>query len=227
LQIGARSENRARDFALAFFFDSDFRLLTFLHKIMKILSAEFVVSAPGPKQYPLDKRPQIAFAGRSNVGKSSVINALLHRKSLVKTSQTPGKTQLINFFIINSDFYFVDLPGYGYARVPHAVTDAWAPMIEGYLKDSSALRAVVVLLDSRREPDERDMKLIEWLRQYDIPAIFALTKADKLNRQEAVHAQRDIQTRLELEHLPLLSSSKSGAGMSSLWGIIAKHIGKG
>src|SRR5512135_371050 len=166
---------------------------------MKILSAEYVVSAPGPEQFPADSKPQIAFAGRSNVGKSSIINALLHRKSLVKTSQTPGKTQLINFFIINGAFYFVDLPGYGYARAPHAVTDAWAPMIEGYLKDSPALRAVVVLLDSRREPDERDMRLIEWLRQYGIPAIFTLTKADKLNRQEAVRAQRDVQVRLKLE----------------------------
>jgi GTP-binding protein len=193
---------------------------------MKILSAEFVVSAPGPKQFPVDKRPQIAFAGRSNVGKSSIINALLHRKGLVKTSQTPGKTQLINFFIINGDFYFVDLPGYGYARVPHAVTDTWAPMIEGYLKDSSALSAVVVLLDIRREPDERDMRLIEWLRQYDIPAIFALTKTDKLSRQEAVRAQRNIQASLRLDHLPLLSSSKSGAGMSGLWGEIVKHFGK-
>ncbi len=193
---------------------------------MKILSAEFVVSAPGPKQFPVDRRPQIAFAGRSNVGKSSIINALLHRKGLVKTSQTPGKTQLINFFIINGDFYFVDLPGYGYARVPHSVIDTWAPMIEGYLKGSSALRAVVVLLDSRREPDERDMRLIEWLRQYDIPAIFALTKADKLNRQEAVRAQREIQARLKLDQLPLLSSSKSGEGVGSLWGAIVKHFGK-
>ncbi len=193
---------------------------------MKIRSAEFVISAPGPKQFPIDKRPQIAFAGRSNVGKSSIINALLHEKNLVKTSQTPGKTQLINFFIINADFYFVDLPGYGYARVPRAVTDGRAPMVEGYLKDSPALRAVVVLLDSRREPDERDQRLIEWLRQYDIPAIFSLTKADKLNRQEAIRAQRDIQARLGLKDLPFLSSSKNGEGMSSLWGAIVKHIGK-
>jgi len=193
---------------------------------MKILSAEFIVSAPGPKQFPVDKSPQIAFAGRSNVGKSSIINALLHRKKLVKTSQTPGKTQLINFFLINKAFYFVDLPGYGYAHAPHEVTDAWAPMIEGYLKGSLTLRAVVVLLDSRREPDERDLRLIEWLRQYDIPAIFALTKVDKLSRQVAGRAQRDIQARLELEDLPLLSSAKSGAGMSSLWGSIVKYFGK-
>jgi GTP-binding protein len=93
----------------------------------------------------------------------------------VKASVTPGKTQLINFFVINDGFYFVDLPGYGFARVPRAVADAWAPMIEGYLKGSPGLRAVVVLLDARREPDERDMRLIDWLQQYGIPAIYALT----------------------------------------------------
>src|SRR5512142_1191621 len=160
---------------------------------MKILSAEFVTSAAGPKQFPIDKRPQVAFAGRSNVGKSSLINALLNRKSLVKTSQTPGKTQLINFFVINDSFYFVDLPGYGYARVPQAVTDAWAPMIEGYLKDSPQLAAVVVLLDSRRDPDQRDLRLLQWLAQYSVPAIIALTKTDKLNRQEIEQARRTVQ----------------------------------
>src|SRR3990172_4932281 len=163
---------------------------------MKILSAEFVISAVGPMQFPQDGKPQIAIAGRSNVGKSSIINSLLHRKDLVKTSQTPGKTQLINFFIINESFYFVDLPGYGYARVPHAVTDAWAPMIEGYLKSSPQLSSVVVLLDSRRTIDERDARLIERLRQYDLPAIYALTKADKLNRQESAQARKNISAEL-------------------------------
>ena len=194
---------------------------------MRILSAEFVTSAPGPKQFPGDRRPQIAFAGRSNVGKSSVINALLHRKNLVKTSATPGKTQLINFFIINDAFYFVDLPGYGYARVPYAVTDAWGPMIEGYLKDSPELRAVVVLLDVRRDPDERDIRLIEWLRQYDIPAIFAVTKADKLNRQEAERARRNIFSRLEITEPVLLTSAKNGQGIKELWGEINKKMKNG
>jgi GTP-binding protein len=191
---------------------------------MKILSAEFVISAAGPKQFPLDSRPQIAIAGRSNVGKSSIINSLLHRKNLVKTSQTPGKTQLINFFIINESFYFVDLPGYGYARVPHSVTDAWAPMIEGYLKNAPQLSAVIVLLDSRREPDERDVRLIDWLRQYDIPVIYALTKIDKLNRQETDRARRSISAALEIADDLVMTSAKSGQGIKELWGVIVKKL---
>jgi GTP-binding protein len=193
---------------------------------MKILSAEFVVSAPGPMQFPRDGKPQIAIAGRSNVGKSSILNALLHRKNLVKTSATPGKTQLINFFIINDSFYFVDLPGYGYARVPQSVTDAWAPMIEGYLKNSRQLAAVVVLLDSRRTPDERDVRLIEWLRQFDLPAIYALTKSDKLNRQETERAKKAVSAELGLTGPLILTSAKSGLGMKELWGEIAKHLQK-
>jgi GTP-binding protein len=193
---------------------------------MKILSAEFVISAPGPKQFPIDGKPQIAMAGRSNVGKSSILNALLHRKNLVKTSATPGKTQLINFFIINDSFYFVDLPGYGYARVPQSVNDAWAPMIEGYLKNSRQLAAVVVLLDSRRTPDERDMRLIEWLQQFDIPAIYALTKSDKLNRQETERAKRAVSAGLNLAGPLILTSAKSGLGMKELWGEISKHMQK-
>jgi len=191
---------------------------------MKILSAEFVISAAAPHQFPADRKPQIAFAGRSNVGKSSIINALLHRKNLVKTSAAPGKTQLVNYFVINEAFYFVDLPGYGFARVPRAVTDAWAPMIEGYLKGSPALSAVVVLLDARREPDDRDIRLIEWLHQYDIPAIYALTKADKLNRQEADRAQRDIHARLEMTKPLILTSAKTGLGIKGLWSEINRRL---
>jgi GTP-binding protein len=191
---------------------------------MKILSAEFIISAAASLQFPMDHKPQIAFAGRSNVGKSSIINSLLHRKNLVKTSTTPGKTQLINFFLINNDFYFVDLPGYGYARVPKSVTDAWAPMIEGYLKGVTELAAVVVLLDSRRTPDERDKRLIEWLRQYDIPAIFALTKIDKIARQESARAHRDIGSALNISGALVPTSAKSGQGIKELWGEIRKHL---
>ena len=194
---------------------------------MKILSAEFVISAVGSKQFPKDDKPHIAIAGRSNVGKSSLINALLHRKNLVKTSATPGKTQLINFFIINKQFYFVDLPGYGYARVPRAVTDAWAPMIEGYIKDALALRAVVVLLDARRQPDVRDVRLVEWLRQYNISSIYAMTKTDKLNRQEALQARQTIKAQLGIEDAPILTSAKDGQGVKELWGEIRKILTDG
>ena len=193
---------------------------------MKILSAEFISSAVGPKQFPADKRPQIAFAGRSNVGKSSLINALVHRKNLVKTSATPGKTQMVNFFLVNKEFYFVDLPGYGYARVPKGVTDSWAQMIESYLKNSSDLRAVVVLLDIRRRPDERDRRLFEWLAHYNIPAIPVMTKADKLKRQEADRARREIVASLDApaSEAPIQTSCRNGQGMDVLWRAIRMRI---
>lgn len=191
---------------------------------MKILSAEFITSAVKPAQFPRDGKPQVAFAGRSNVGKSSIINALLNRKNLVKTSATPGKTQLINFFLINNDFYCVDLPGYGYAKAPRTVVDAWAPMIEGYLKESPELKLVVVLLDIRRKPDDRDARLVEWLRHYDVPAIYILTKSDKVNRQEATRAQRDIPAILGLEEKPRFTSAKSGQGVVELRTEIARRL---
>ncbi len=191
---------------------------------MKILTAEFVTSAARPPQFPADGRPQVAFAGRSNVGKSSLINAVLNRKSLVKTSATPGKTQLINFFLVNGRFYCVDLPGYGYARAPRAVVDAWAPMIEGYLRDAPGLRGVVVLLDVRREPDDRDRRLAEWLRQYGLPALFVLTKLDKVKRQEAALAQRRITAALGLAQPPLRTSARSGEGISRLRSTIGELL---
>ena len=193
---------------------------------MKILSAKFMTSAAKPQQFPDDGKPQVAFAGRSNVGKSSLINAILNRKSLVKTSATPGKTQLINFFLINQQFYCVDLPGYGYAKAPRSVVDAWAPMIEGYIKDSRQIRVVVVLLDIRREPDERDARLIAWLAHYCVPAFYVLTKADKLKRGETARALQSITKKLGLAEPPLLTSVLTGQGIVELKAEIARRLQK-
>jgi len=191
---------------------------------MKIFSAEFIISAARPEQLPVDARPQIAFAGRSNVGKSSLINALLHRKGLVKTSSTPGKTQLINYFLINEQFYFVDLPGYGYAKAPRSVVDQWAPMIEGYLKGSPHLLTVILLFDIRREPDARDRRMVEWLTHYQIPLVAVLTKTDKVKRQEMAKAQKLAAAVLEGNAVPILTSATSGLGMKELWSEIKRIL---
>jgi GTP-binding protein len=193
---------------------------------MKILSAKFMTSAAKPRQFPVDSKPQVAFAGRSNVGKSSLINAVLNRKSLVKTSATPGKTQLINFFLINGQFYCVDLPGYGYAKAPRSVVDEWAPMIEGYIRESPQIAVVIVLLDIRREPDARDERLVEWLAHYGVPAFYVLTKADKVTRQEMAKARQAITKKLGLTDLPLLTSVKSGQGIVELKAEIARRLQK-
>ena len=151
---------------------------------MKITSATFVKSATSPEHYPRDGRPEIAFMGRSNVGKSSLINSLLGVKGLARTSSTPGRTQLINFFLINDAFYFVDLPGYGYARVPENVKKHWGPMVEKYLATRPGLVLSIVITDSRHEPTELDLQMIEWLETRRKPFIIIATKADKLSSNQ-------------------------------------------
>ncbi|MDP7157341.1 MAG: ribosome biogenesis GTP-binding protein YihA/YsxC, partial [SAR324 cluster bacterium] len=130
---------------------------------MKITSAELVISAAAPKQFPPTKVPEVAFAGRSNVGKSTLINSLLNRKNLVKTSSTPGKTQLINFFRINQSFHCVDLPGYGFAKVPAPLRRSWQALTEVYLSRREPLRGVVLIIDSRQGPTAGDVQLKQWL----------------------------------------------------------------
>jgi len=151
---------------------------------MKTNSAKFVKSATSPEQYPRDDRPEVAFIGRSNVGKSSLINSLLGTRGLARTSSTPGRTQLINFFLINDAFYLVDLPGYGYARVPSAVKREWGPMVEKYLASRPNLVLSVVITDSRHKPTELDLQMIDWLRAKKRPFVIAATKADKLSSNE-------------------------------------------
>ncbi|MCW8858769.1 MAG: ribosome biogenesis GTP-binding protein YihA/YsxC [Deltaproteobacteria bacterium] len=151
---------------------------------MKISSTEFIKSATRPGNYPPVELPEIAFAGRSNVGKSSLINVLVNRRNLVRTSSTPGRTQLINFFSVNGKFNLVDLPGYGFAKVPLAVKKAWGPMIRTYLEVRESLKAVVFILDIRRVPREEDISMLDWLEEFGVPTIPVITKIDKVNRSQ-------------------------------------------
>lgn len=156
---------------------------------MIIKSAVFIKSATNPSHYPDPLSSEIAFAGRSNVGKSSLINTLLNRKSLVKTSRTPGRTQLINFFMINESFYFVDLPGYGYAKVPPKIKREWGPMVESYLFNRNNLDAVVLAMDVRRTPTDDEKNLLKWFDHLNLRKILVLTKSDKLSKNKQIQQQ--------------------------------------
>jgi GTP-binding protein len=192
---------------------------------MKITSAEFVTSATKPSQYPSMTMPEIAFAGRSNVGKSSLINTLVNRKHLVKTSSTPGRTQLINFFDINQKMGFVDLPGYGYAKVPVAVRKKWGPMIETYLSGRETLRGVVVIMDIRRIPRQEELNLLGWLNHYAIAGILVLTKTDKLSKNKQAKQHHLIARALERPKNDfILFSAKTRRGRDTIWNAILSLI---
>ena len=192
---------------------------------MIIKSAEFIKSATRPAQYPPAQLPEIAFAGRSNVGKSSLINTLVNRKRLVKTSSTPGRTQLINFFDINQQIVFVDLPGYGYAKVPQSVRKKWGPMIETYLSRRKTLRAVVAIMDIRRTPQQEELNLLGWLSHYAISAIVVLTKTDKLSKSKSAQQYRRIAETLTLNPDDLiLFSAKTRRGRDTLWKAIQSFV---
>ena len=168
---------------------------------MIVKSAAFITSAVKPDQYPDALCPEVAFAGRSNVGKSSLINTLVNRKRLVKTSSTPGRTQLINFFSVNENLFLVDLPGYGYAKVPAAVKRKWGPMIETYLKGRDSLAAVVLIMDIRRLPGIEEQNFIDWLNLYRRMPILVLTKADKLSKIKRQKQARAIGAALNAERV--------------------------
>ena len=188
---------------------------------MIIKSAEFVTSAVKKSQYPPEGLPEIAFSGRSNVGKSSLINTLVNRKRLVKTSSTPGRTQLINFFDINKNLTFVDLPGYGYARVPAAIRKKWGPMIETYLSTRQTLKGVVIIMDIRRLPREEEQNLIHWLAHYSIASILVLTKTDKLSKTKLIKQQAAIIKALAVaKEDVILFSAKTRRGKDAVWDAI-------
>ena len=192
---------------------------------MKIISAEYIKSAVDPTHYPKEDVPEVAFAGRSNVGKSSLINSLLNRKKLVKISSTPGKTRLINFFKINNQFFFVDLPGYGFARVPVAIKKNWGKMIETYLKKRKNLNLVVLIFDIRHKPTEDDRLMAAWLDFYQIQTVFVATKSDKVKKSEKNKKIRSISESLETqEKKVIIFSSKDREGKKDLWRIIESFI---
>jgi len=195
---------------------------------MVVNSALFITSAAGLSGCPQSDWPEIAFAGRSNVGKSSLINCLLNRKGLVRTSSTPGRTQLLNFFAINDKLHFVDLPGYGFARAPRPVRERWQPMIHGYLNGRRALRAVVWLLDVRRDPSRDDLDFLDWLEECRIPTIPVVTKVDKVSRNELGRRIKTIATAtgLPIEVLtPFSVLNRQGHG--EVWELIEAALSAG
>ncbi|QPJ60792.1 MAG: YihA family ribosome biogenesis GTP-binding protein [Candidatus Nitronauta litoralis] len=193
---------------------------------MKIHRAEFITGAVQPKQYPDTALPEVAFAGRSNVGKSSLLNSLLNRKKLVKTSSTPGKTQEINFFDINSRWIFTDLPGYGFAKAPSSVRKKWGVMIERYLTGREPLKLVVLILDIRRNPTDLDLQMQEWLEHYQIPYLLVATKADKLKQGETARQLKKIKAEFDPEGTQqvIAYSSQSDLGRKILWGKIRNFL---
>jgi len=192
---------------------------------MIIGSAEFVKSAVKPADYPTGNLPEIAFAGRSNVGKSSLINTLVNRKRLVRTSATPGRTQLLNFFDINAAFSFVDLPGYGYARVPASVQKQWGKMVETYLEGRRSLRGVILILDVRRTPREEESDLLDWLSHYRIPCVPVLTKADKLSKSKQMRQRKLIAEALAIGRGGLiLFSARTRQGRDAVWSAIRELL---
>ena len=191
---------------------------------MRIHSAEFLLSASTTRQFPAETLPEIAFAGRSNVGKSTLINSLLNRKKLVKTSSTPGKTQLINFFKINDQFYFVDLPGYGYAKVPESVRRKWQNLVEAYLSERKTLRNVVLIIDCRHNPTLQDRQLLDWLEYYQRPSLIVASKIDKLKRGQIQKNLQKIKHYLSIESPPLGHSSMQHGRREEIWKKLAPWI---
>jgi GTP-binding protein len=195
---------------------------------MRITSAEFVLGAVSLRQLPKNGMKEVAFLGRSNVGKSSLINKLCARKSLARSSSEPGKTRELNYYLINKEFYFVDLPGYGYAKVPEQIRSSWGKLIEQYLKTRTQLSLVVQLVDARHDPTELDMMMVGWLDYYDIPFLVAMTKADKLPVSKmpkylAVAKENFGRYARCRDVIPF--SAISGMGKADVIRIIKEHVG--
>ncbi len=193
---------------------------------MKITSAQFVLSAGNEDECPPGPLAEIAVSGRSNVGKSSLMNSVLGRKGLVLVSGTPGKTQRLNYFLVNEQFHLVDLPGYGYAKAPASVQNQWRHMMQEYLRTRRQLVAVIQLVDSRHEPSRQDREMVQWLRDEEMPFCLVLTKMDKLRQSERQKAQRTITGALKLPatQSTVPFSSHTGEGRDALLGWMSRTL---
>lgn len=193
---------------------------------MKIKQTEFVISAVRPNQYPEDGLPEIALAGRSNVGKSSLINKMMLRKNLARTSSQPGKTQQLNYYRVNEAIYLVDFPGYGYAKVSKKQREQFGVMIETYLRERQQLVLQLLVIDIRHEPSKDDVLMYEWLKHFEIPTCIVATKADKIPRSKwDKHLKQIKQTLGADKEVPVvLFSSETGLGREQLWDTILGAI---
>ncbi|MTD29650.1 ribosome biogenesis GTP-binding protein YihA/YsxC [Planomicrobium sp. YIM 101495] len=186
---------------------------------MKVHNVEMVISAVRPEQYPEGGLPEFALAGRSNVGKSSFINRMIGRKSMARISSKPGKTQTLNFYKIEEQLFFVDVPGYGYAKVSKTEREAWGKMIERYITGREELRAVVQIIDLRHPPTQDDIMMYDFMKHYEIPCIIIATKADKIPKGKWDKHKKIVRETLEMEKSdPLIVfSSESGLGQEAVW----------
>lgn len=190
---------------------------------MKCKSAKFVAAATLPTSFPKDQRPEIVFLGRSNVGKSSLLNSLLGVKGLARTSSTPGRTQSINFFLINEEFYFVDLPGYGYAKTSQENRRAWGQLIEKYLAERKQLMLSILIVDARHEPSPLDIQMKSWLQHFELPFLVVSTKIDKLSANEQRKSWQSVKKVLGTERI-IPYSSVTRAGANQVWDEIRASI---
>jgi GTP-binding protein len=190
---------------------------------MRITSAEFLKSALWETDWPRDHTPEVAFLGRSNVGKSSLINSLLGVRGLARASNTPGRTQLLNFFLINDQFRFVDLPGYGYAKAPKAIKAEWSQAAEEFLAKREQLVLSIHIVDSRHEPSKQDLQLHEWLVHHHKPHLIVATKSDKLSNNELRQNIKRVASVFRTEQVLIYSATKK-RGRDELWGAIEKSL---
>jgi len=193
---------------------------------MKITSVEFVLSAGGVRECPPGPMIEIAVSGRSNVGKSSLLNSLVGRKAIAKVSGTPGKTQRLNYFLVNQRFHLVDLPGYGFAKAPESMRAQWRRMMQGYLRERGQLKAMIQLVDSRHEPSREDCEMVRWLQDEGMPFVLVATKIDKLRAGQRLTAMRTITRVLELPaSQPIVQhSSEAGDGRGELLAWIGETL---